>query len=483
MADYGRIGWRTTVLIVAVALAVVVGMIILGNTDPERRPRPRPTASGPPSMSTLVFATWGSDAELDAYEQIVEDYNRTSTAVDVRVDGYADPQTMMNAIDSGQIRPDLFLIPREDLAATLEADRNQPLQDLLDARGVHVSDGFLREGINAFSADDDLQCMPYTASPMVMYYNTDLIDFDKMAKRGQPVPDEEHSSFSLDQFRAAAQFASRPGTHAKGVEIDPTLTGLAPFVYSGAGKLFDDDTQPTSLALGNATDAIRDTLEVLRDPSITLSSDQLQQKSALDWFKAGKLGMIAGYRDLTPVLRATPGLHFDVLPMPALGSAATLGRLTGVCVAKGPGDRVAPAADFLVDLIGDKAMNLVTRTGGTVPANLDVAFHAFLHQGAPPAHPRVFTVAQRSIVTPPLGVDWARLQSKVRTEVQALFTQPVLDDLSQSLADIDEASRAVLDPNYQPSESPSGSPSESDSGSAASGSSPGRSASRSDGDD
>ena len=94
MADYGRIGWRTTVLIVAVALAVVVGMIILGNTDSDSRPRPRPSVSGPPSMSTLVFATWGSDEELDAYQQIVEDYNRTSTVVDVRVDGYADPQTM-----------------------------------------------------------------------------------------------------------------------------------------------------------------------------------------------------------------------------------------------------------------------------------------------------------------------------------------------------------------------------------------------------
>ena len=96
MADYGRIGWRTTVLIVAVALAVVVGMIILGNTDSDSRPRPRPSVSGPPSMSTLVFATWGSDEELDAYQQIVEDYNRTSTVVDVRVDGYADQPKVIN---------------------------------------------------------------------------------------------------------------------------------------------------------------------------------------------------------------------------------------------------------------------------------------------------------------------------------------------------------------------------------------------------
>jgi multiple sugar transport system substrate-binding protein len=470
MAEYGRFDWRTAVLIAVVAIGVVAGMIVIGNTsDSDVRPRPRPTSSGEPAMSTLVFATWGSPKELAAYRKIADDYNEKSTVVDVHVAGYDDRQSMMADIDAGKIHPDLFLIRHDDLDETMAADRNQPLQDLLDARGVHVSDSFLREAINAFSAEDDLQCMPYTASPMVIYYNKDLIDFDRMEKRGQPVPNEDHTSFSLDEFRAAAEFASRHGTHAKGVEIAPTLTGLAPFVYSGAGNLFNDETHPTSLALGSATDALRDTLEVLRDPKITLSTAQLERKSPLEWFEAGKLGMIAGYRDLTPVLRDAPGLHFDVLPMPSLGSSATLGQMTGVCVAKGPRDRVAQAADFLVDLIGDKAVNLVTKTGATVPTNLDVAFHAFIHQ-TPPEHTRVFTVAQRAIVTPPLGVDWEKLQARVGPGIEALFTQLVINDLGAELSDIDDESRAVLDPSDQPSDSPSGS--------SASGSSAGRSASR-----
>ena len=40
----------------------------------------------------------------------------------------------------------------------------------------------------AFSAANDQQCMPYGVSPMVVYYNTDLIDFDRMAQRGLDVP-------------------------------------------------------------------------------------------------------------------------------------------------------------------------------------------------------------------------------------------------------------------------------------------------------
>ena len=96
------------------------------------------------------------------------------------------------------------------------------------------------------------------------------------------------------------------------------------------------------------------TLEVLRDPTITLTNKQVIEKPALEWFKEGKLGMVAGFRDLTPELRATPGLDFDIMPMPELDDDATIGDLTGVCVAEGPQERVEQSADFLVDLLSDE---------------------------------------------------------------------------------------------------------------------------------
>jgi multiple sugar transport system substrate-binding protein len=108
----------------------------------------------------------------------------------------------------------------------------------------------------------------------------------------------------------------------------------------------------------------------------------------------------------------------------------------------------------------------LTDTGEVVPTNLDVAFKDFLQPGNEPAHAQVFTTAQRSIRWLPLGVDWAKLQTRVAPQVQALLTQPVLDDLATMLDDIDQESRSVLDPDYEPSEPPSGSPSGSSSESA-----------------
>ena len=59
-------------------------------------------------------------------------------------------------------------------------DDRRVMLDLVNEREIPIGDDFAREAVQAFSVDDDLQCMPYTVSPMVIYYNTDLINFERM---------------------------------------------------------------------------------------------------------------------------------------------------------------------------------------------------------------------------------------------------------------------------------------------------------------
>ena len=67
-------------------------------------------------------------------------------------------------------------------------------------------------------------------------------------------------------------------------------------------------------------------LEIVRDPALTFSERALRRRSALERFKDGQLGMILGFRDLTPVLRAQPNLTFDVMPLPQGRRAARRSR-------------------------------------------------------------------------------------------------------------------------------------------------------------
>lgn len=455
-----RLDRPTRVVVAVVVVAVLAAMFGVWKTRPdEALARPKPMPSGSPKLD-LQFGVWGSPEEIKAYQDIVDDYNEGSQRTKVSIRFWPTAAKMVEAMDAGEADPDLYLLPRRDLRDTLDNQRNVPLLDLLDARRVNIGDDYSRDSVAAFSAEDNLQCMPYATSPMVIYYNEDLIDFDKMAARDLPVPGEDRTKFSFDQFRAAAEFASRPRKGTRGVYVDSTLEALAPFILSGGGELFDDNESPTRLNLqdGSSTEALRSTLEVLRDPLLTLSAKQLKQRSGLDWFKAGKVGMIAGYRSLTPELRDVEGLNFDVLPMPNLGAAATVGDLTGLCIGSGRPSAVGPAADFLVHLVSDDAVARIAETGYVQPTNLRVAYSdAFQQLGELPFHAHVFIDAVRRIAMMPLLDNWDALESAIGPQVRDLFTKPVLDDLGDLLTQIDDASALVLDPSQQdqPTESPS----------------------------
>ena len=125
----------------------------------------------------------------------------------------------------------MFMVSRDDLAWLQDEKLTQPVDSLLDERGVDFGDDYSRDALQAFSADDRLQCMPYGISPMVIFYNKDLVDFDRMEARGLDVPEAEEGgrlTWTFDQFAAAADFATRPRRGTRGVYVAPTLRGAGP---------------------------------------------------------------------------------------------------------------------------------------------------------------------------------------------------------------------------------------------------------------
>ncbi len=233
------------------------------------------------------------------------------------------------------------------------------------------------------------------------------------------------------------------------------MNGLAPFIYSGGGKLFDDDSHPTSLAFSDSDSqsALERTLELLRNPHVTLTPGQLERASALTWFERGRVGMIAGYRSLVPELRHVPGLHFDVMPMPVLDSAATTGDISGLCLSKHAAS-TSEAADFMVHALSTESVSEVARAGYLAPANLEVAdSDDFLQPGRMPEHAAVFNNAVRSMQITPLLDSWGKLEEAVAPTLQQMVNVPILDDLPALTEEVDAESRPVLDPGSA-SESP-----------------------------
>jgi multiple sugar transport system substrate-binding protein len=405
---------------------------------------------------TLTFGVVGNIDEVEAYRQMTSLFAPLSKQVTVRIEAWTNETTMMTALRNGARPPDVFLAARRDLLWLTQHRTIQPVDHLLDDRGVDFGDDYPRDSLTALASDNRLQCLPYAIEPSVIYYNKHLVKFGQM-RVDPPTPGQ---GWSLDQFAATARWAVHHHPGASGLYVDPSLTGLAPFLYSGGGQLYDSSTTPTSLALSSDASqaALTQVLPVLTKPSLTLSQAQLEKHTPLEWFERGKLAMLAGSRDVVPALRTTLGFNFDVMPMPTLGSPATVGSLTGLCVSRQARD-AATAAEFVVYASSPEALSSVASAGYLQPANQTVALSDdFQQKGRLPNHASVFTFGIKSMVFPPVVADPDTLSQQVDPLVARLFDSDPTR-IPRLTRHIDRVSQQVLAPPA--SGSPSPSPSES----------------------
>lgn len=432
------------------SIGLLLVALALAGCQADAGPTPEPEASSTaagPTDRTLDFAVFGSEDELEAYQSLVDVYNSLYEGAEMTMTGYSTREELMGEMRQTGTVPDVFLSAHRDLAYLQQEQLLQPVDQLLIERGLDFGDLYSRDALLAYSADSRLQCMPVGVSPMVIFYNTELVDFPAMIERGIPAP-VEGNGWNFEQFVEAVEFASKPRRKTRGIYVDPSLRGLAPFIYSAGGEVFDDPEEPTSLAFSedSTRGALETVLSVLRDPRLTLSDRQLRRRSALEWFKRGKLGMLPGFREQVPQLRNVPDLDFDVIPMPSIERSATVANLTGMCVSADTGN-VTAAADFLVHMASSVSVRRLVSTGSLVPANLEVALSDdFLQPGREPLHAQAFTNTVRTIVQPPMLDNLTSLEDAVHGSLQTLLTAPVLADLEALTTRIDLESREVLQP-------------------------------------
>ena len=438
---------RAGIAVAALACALVAGCT---TSDPERRsadPSPTPSAeTTTPSAEpvTLRFAVYGPRPSLEAYDQLADAFSVEQPHVSVEVERVRTPEDVLELVDDPASAPDVFLIDQEHLPALVEEELVQPVDGLLEARQVDFGDGYQRSGLTAFAAAAALQCMPHDVSPVVVYYNQDLVDLAALGTEEEDPP-SAIDGWDWETFSLAARQASRGP--AAGVHIDPTVFSLAPFVWSAGGEIVDDVGAPTTLTLseGEPREALEQVLTLVRDPQVTPTPEQLEQQSAVGRFTSGKLGMLLGTRALTPRFRAAEDLDFDVMPLPSLGRFRTVSDMTGYCISAGT-EHPEVAGDFLAFAVGREGASITARTGYVVPSNLEVANSATFGQPSQaPESSFIFNEGVRRTQPMPFVTQWPEVTERLEPTLEQMFYDPVID-LDELLVDIDEISREVLAP-------------------------------------
>ncbi|MFT4265230.1 MAG: extracellular solute-binding protein [Nocardioides sp.] len=429
-----------------------VGITLAGCGSGEQTASPSPSATTSSTApvtdpAEVTLGVWGDDTQVAAWTQAVDAYNGATDLAHVTLTSWADDASMLTAFaDASTAVPDVFLISRGDLAQLETETKVEPVDSYLDARNVDIGDEYSRDALEAFSSDHHLQCMPFGVSPEVVYYNSDLVDFARMKAKGVDVPDIDSSkSWTWDEFQLAAQeAASQDGV--KAFSVTPSLAGIAPFVLAAGGTLASEDDTSLTLSDDDTLDALGKVLPVLSNPTLTTTATAAKQ---LRWFKKGKLAMMVGDRSLVPQLRAqsdATGLRWDVLPIPKIDTAATVGDYTALCLSA-DSEHIEDAADLLVGMSSETGVVPLAATGEVVPVNQKVALSEdFLQPDLSPLHSSVFVQTVRSMRILPLTHQWEALEAAVTAQVANLFIPGQLPVAIDQLAEqIDETSRGILD--------------------------------------
>jgi multiple sugar transport system substrate-binding protein len=433
----------------AAALTLTAACTSSGDEDPQASPSSSPTTSASASASpvNLQFAVYGNDDVIESYVDMAKAFTKSNPNITVTVERAPDSDAAMTNLANRFAQgdpPDVYVAQHEDLPALMAEEWVQPVDELLEDRQLDFGDDFQRGGLEAFSADSSLQCMPHDVSPMVVYYNKGLLDLAALTEDPEDAPNAE-DGWTWDEFALAAQQMSRG--RVKGVYIEPGLGQLAPFIWSGGGDLVDDSTSPTTLTLseGDTMGALEQVLTLARDPQVTPTPAELDRVDAVERFKRGRLGMILGSRALTPELRRAEALDFEVMPLPRLGPYRTITSMSGYCISP-PTQHLEAAADFLAFAVGREGATLTTIAGYTVPSNLQAAHSpAFTQPGQDPENSFVFTEGVRRAQHPPFVPQWPEVEREVRPMLEQLFYTPVID-LELRLEEIDAASEPILAP-------------------------------------
>ncbi len=453
-AVVGRFGRRplrrprlAVVLALTVAATGLAACDATASTSAQRSPSSPPTTtSALPSQlppQRLTFGVLGTTDEVAAYKQMAALFAPLNRQVRVSVKSWPDASAMIAAFASGEKVPDVFLATRRYLPWLMEHQTIQPVDQLLDERGVDFGDSYPRSTLTAFAVDNALTCLPYGIEPTVIYYNTRQVKLGRIPH----APAKPGQGWSFDQFAAAARWAVRHREGTTGMYVDPSMTGLSPFLYSGGGALFDNAAQPTSTAFASAPNqqTLGRLTRLLRRPHMTLTAGQLAHQTPVEWFESGKLAMLEGTRRLVPQLRQHARLDFDVMPVPTLTAPATTGSLSGICISRHPRD-VSTAADFLVYASSPDALGAVASAGYLQPANQTVALSdAFQQPGHLPRHAGVFTFSVKSMVYPPLLPQWDALETVVDPRLAQLMDGPPFA-VPRRARQTDRTSRPVLAP-------------------------------------
>lgn len=414
----GRLAALATVGVAALLTASACAGAAGDGTGPGGSGGGEGTASRPAPITVQVKA---EPEEAAVYRSLVTAYQEAGGgAVELITVGRSDHLTRLSTAFASGDAPDVFLINYREYAPYVQRGAVEPIGQLVEREGVRTDD-YYEEPLRAFTYQGALQCFPQNISSLVVYWNRTLFEQAGVAPPA--------AGWTWEQFVEAATRLT--AGDVKGVGIDPSITRMAPFVWSNGGEVVDDTEQPTRTTLHEpaARAALQRVVDLIGS-GVTPDREQMAAQGLEEQFMTGKVAMFMSSRVEVPALREQRGLDFDVAALPTMGRPASVLHSDAYCVARTSEAKDA-AARFVAYAVGRQGQTVTALGGRTVPSLRAVATSpAFLSPLRAPESSQVFLDAVPTLRHTPVTPAWPEVEDVIGTQLQRAFEDGVpLDDV------------------------------------------------------
>ena len=367
---------------------VLVSLLMIGSCTSQRDPEGA-DAEGATEISVMVS---GDPEELEAYRQVADGFEASQSGITVDLIEIAERDELITRLSTsigGGSPPDLFLLNYRYYGQFQAKGAIEPLDPYLLSSRAFSEQDFYPEAMEAFRDDGGQTCMPQNVSSLVVYYNQDLFE-----AAGVRLPRPGWSWF--DMVEAATKLTQDTDgdgvVDTYGLGVDPEIIRVAPFIWSNAGTLVDDEDDPGRFAISTpqAAQAMQAFIDLRAEAGVTPTDEEAESEDFESRFLAGSLAMVMESRKVVPAFRTIEDFEWNVAPLPVHQVPATVLHSDAYCMTAGAAHK-DQAWRFLEFALGPQGQEIAAKTGRTVPSLMSVAeSDAFLDPTFSPTNGRVF---------------------------------------------------------------------------------------------
>jgi multiple sugar transport system substrate-binding protein len=395
------------------------------------------------SAVALTLAVWGGQAEQDAFNALINEYQTRHPNVTVRLEVNGNSGQLYQQVDTrlaGHQAPDLFRIQYQQFGRYAAAHALIDLSPYLDA---NYGKAFAPAFWQATSYQGKPFALPHHTDTFALYYNADM-----MQKLGVAPPTSLDASWSWQEFIDVARSVKDKGLAPYGFAMGwQTGAGYRwlPFLYQHGGQLLDDDLRQPQITSKQGVETIAWTQSWFKDGLVPPSTYIKSTEQTQNLFANGTIGLLLNGDWQIPFLQQNmTKFRWDVTYMPRdVGMASDLG---GNCLAVSR-DTKNPevAADFLKFMVSERGMWEFVTSAQFLPVR-----QSLMAENLPfklrPAAMKLFTIQAGTIpahlvstVTMPV---FSKINASLSDELDLAFTSG--QDPATTAGKIDAAVRAVL---------------------------------------